>query len=126
MEEDNEKVYFNDIFAQDWYYNYFVKAKKYGIISGDNNGNVNPNQNITREEMAVIIYRALQRKIMPATAGNGGFADSEDISDWAYDAVDVLKQEGIFNGDEANRFNPHNNTTRAEACKVFVNLQERL
>ena len=63
---------------------------------------------------------------MPATAGNGGFADSEDISDWAHDAVDVLKQEGIFNGDEANRFNPHNNTTRAEACKVFVNLQKRL
>lgn len=126
MEEDNEKVYFNDIFAEDWYYNYFVKAKKYGIISGDNNGNVNPNQNITREEMAVIIYRALQRKIMPATAGSDSFADSADISDWARDAVDVLKQEGIFNGDEANKFNPHSNTTRAEACKVFVNLQKRL
>lgn len=126
MEEDNEKVYFNDIFTEDWYYNYFVKAKKYGIISGDNNGNVNPNQNITREEMAVIIYRALQRKIIPDAACDNGFADSADISDWARDAVDVLKQEGIFNGDEANKFNPNNNATRAEACKVFVNLRARL
>ncbi len=126
MEEDNEKVYFNDIFTEDWYYNYFVKAKKYGIISGDNNGNVNPNQNITREEMAVIIYRALQRKIIPAAACDNGFADSADISDWARDAVDVLKQEGIFNGDEANKFNPNNNATKAEACKVFVNLRARL
>lgn len=126
MEEDNEKVYFNDISSDAWYYTYFVKAKKYGIISGDNNGNVNPNQNITREEMAVIIYRALQRKIIPAAACDNGFADSADISDWARDAVDVLKQEGIFNGDEANKFNPNNNATRAEACKVFVNLRARL
>lgn len=126
MEEDNEKVYFNDISSDAWYYTYFVKAKKYGIISGDNNGNVNPNQNITREEMAVIIYRALQRKIIPAAACDNGFADSADISDWARDAVDVLKQEGIFNGDEANKFNPNNNATKAEACKVFVNLRARL
>lgn len=126
MEEDNEKVYFNDISSDAWYYTYFVKAKKYGIISGDNNGNVNPNQNITREEMAVIIYRALQRKIIPAAAYDNGFADSADIANWALEAVNVLKQEGIFNGDEANKFNPHNNATRAEVCKVFVNLRARL
>lgn len=126
MEEDNEKVYLNDISPDDWYYEYFVKAKKYGIISGDNNGNVNPNQNITREEMAVIIYRALQRKILPAAADDAEFTDSADISEWAAEAVNVLKQEGIFNGDEINRFNPRSNATRAEACKVFVSLQKRL
>ena len=54
-----------------------------------------------------------------ADDGDLTFGDSDTIDAYAKEAVRLLKNSGILNGDENNMFNPQNNATRAEAAKII-------
>ncbi len=87
-----------------------------GYISGFEDGNFRPNENITRQQAASILKRALGLDGTPATL----FNDDAKIAGWAKTAVNACKAAGIFVGDENGNFNPTSNLTRAEAAKVMV------
>lgn len=110
---------FKDISASDWYAPYIAAAYNAGIVQGDDNGNFNPDANITRQEMAVMAARAFDKK----DGGEPDFADKNEIAMWARDAVKALAEDGIITGfSEDNTFRPADNTTRAQAAVVIERL----
>lgn len=116
---DYQDYKFNDITGGEWYAIYVKKAAAMGVVTGDQNGNFNPNAQITREDMAVTIYRA--SKFAEATAAPV-FGDAADISDYAKAAVATLHENGIVSGMGNMMFAPKKNVTRAEAAQILYNV----
>ena len=79
--------------------------------------------NVTRQDMAVIIFRAAQLKASEKTAD---FSDFEKISDYAKEAVGALCSAGIINGTGDNCFSPLETVTRAQAAKIAYELMNAI
>lgn len=110
-----------DVSSREWYYNVMAKAVKMQIFTGDNNGYLNPNNPITREETAVVIAKAFE-------LSNSGedvlarFADEDMVSEWAVPYVSALVENGYMSGNEKNELNPKGNITRAEFAQIMSNI----
>ncbi len=118
----DKKVEFNDVNDNDWFKFYVDIAGGNGIVSGDNLGNFNPNGNITREDIATILYRALTLKGEKLSKDFKTFADSENISEYALNAVNALTAEGIMSGYPDNTLKPKNSATRAEVSMLIFKI----
>lgn len=105
---------FADVSSNDWFAPYVNGAAEIGICEGFD-GKINPNDNITREDAAVILYRTL--KISTSAAGVQ-FSDSGNIADYASEAVAFLSENGIITGSDS-LFNPKNSTKRGEAAALI-------
>ncbi len=121
LEAENNSS-FTDVSADRWSYPYIGIASKLNVVVG-NNGMFMPTNNITRQDMAVIIYRTLQLLGYDATRGNVDvpFTDYDKISDYAKNSVTMLYYSNLISGDGEN-FNPHSNATRAEAAQMIYNV----
>ena len=73
--------YIPDIKRDDWYYSDIRKAVGAGIMQGDQNGFINPNSNITREEAIVMLSRAFL--VNDSVVSGNNFIDKDSISKWA-------------------------------------------
>jgi len=116
--DGNEQKSFSDVNRNDWFYEIVMRCAAAGIINGDG-GLFRPDDLITREEAAAMLYRATD------FSDNGhelGFSDNDMISDYAKDCVRVLCANQIISGDEKNCFNPKSNTTRAEASALIYRI----
>ena len=113
-----EDISFSDVGETDWYYPYVVYCKKTGIVNGDDNNQFRPNEKITRQDIAVIIYRAVFQK-QGGDVYSPEFEDNDTISSYAYDAVGCLNYNGIVKGNQDNCFEAKNNSTRAEAAVMI-------
>ncbi len=84
----------------------------------------NPNESITREELAVIINSYLQEagQVSESEINQDSYGDETDISPLAITSVSNLRAIGIFNGDQNGNFNPKQNLTRAELSTVLERL----
>ncbi len=115
---------FADVAEDAWYYKNIAIASNQGIISGIGGGLFGVGENITRQDMAVILYRiAWDRLSKPETPAL--FADDSYIADYAKEAVYALKAAGVINGVSATEFAPRKNATRAETAVMvyrFINL----
>ncbi len=115
---------FDDVTADDYYYNEIAVAKKLGITTGVGGNKINPDEAITRQDMMTMINRALnaaKKNNAESTADLSKFADNEKIAAYARDGVSKVVAEGIITGDGKN-INPLSNTTRAEAAIVVYRL----
>lgn len=110
---------FSDVSENDWYAPYVSAAKRFGIVMGDNEGRFNPDSFITRQDMAVIIYRTFGLR---NTNVECALADFNSVSDYAKDAVKTLFEQKVINGYENGKFAPFNNATRAEAAQMLYNI----
>ncbi|GKU76207.1 S-layer homology domain-containing protein [Paenibacillus sp. L3-i20] len=106
---------FSDVTVKDWYYPYVQAAAGAEYITGYN-GKFNPNQNITREQMAVTVSRALK---LQAISGQSGLKDIEDVSSWAKEAVESIVAKQLMVGSE-NNFEPQDVVTREMATVVAL------
>lgn len=114
---------FNDVQSDAWYYMYVASAVKSGIINGKDNGLFGTGDDITREDMAVILYRLVSAVSIDLPSGEiHEFADSESISEYAKEAVEKLSSAGIINGRDDNSFGAKDNATRAEAAKLIYEI----
>jgi hypothetical protein len=117
---------FHDISAQDWFADVTSAAAEYGLIEGDDTGNFHPNQSITREEIAVMIERALKltdaKSVIAQTNVLLSFADSAWISDWAKDAMQDIVTRGLMQGQTDSSLAPQALATRAEASVLLHRL----
>ncbi len=119
---------FTDTEPDSWYSPYVAWAADLGIVKGFPDGTFRPYDPITREQMAAATDRFLNASGLNAVATGGifNFADEAKVSDWAVESVGNLKKLGIFTGDNAGRFNPESNTTRAEAATVIMRLDKAI
>lgn len=104
--------------AGHWAQDSIAAAAHYGIVNGYNGDKFGPNDNITREQMAVMVINAAQ--LTPTTSGLS-FRDSASISGWAREAVAIAVEIGIIKGYSDSSFRPQANATRAEAVATVVN-----
>lgn len=111
---------FKDIENGAWYREYVDKAYAAGIVLGNPNGEFYPNDNISRQDMAVIIYRAAEKYF--SDIAENGFADKSDIAPYAADAVNALSGAGIINGMPDGTFAPAEFATRAQTAVIIERL----
>jgi len=114
---------YEDVAIDTWYGRAIAWAADIGITEiGD--GLFRPDENISREEIALIIYRYIQWAEKAESSFNYGeaYADDAQISLQSREGVYAMRAFGIMRGDNQNRFNPRASATRAEAAQLFSNL----
>ena len=114
-----KKVYFSDVTYGDWYFECVAAAAENGILYGED-GRFKPDEYITREDAAVMLYRYLKNAGL-ADDGKAEFADGGEISEYAVPAVGALGAAKIINGVGDGRFEPKGVTTRAQAAVLILN-----
>ena len=118
----NYAMSFEDVAADTWYTEAIRWAASEGIVNGYSDTAFGPNDNITREQLATILYRYEQK--------NGGgfkgmwmfrmdYVDLADVSDWAYEAMCWMNMNSIVNGKPGKVLDPKGNATRAEAATML-------
>ena len=128
LDSINENKYktenFTDVPSNAWFNPYVDWASKTGITSGTSNATFAPNNNITREQMAVMIERFCEYKQFSLNNSKEviNFTDSSDISSYAQNAVTKVQQAGIINGRTDGSFAPKDNATRAEAAQIIYTM----
>lgn len=113
---------FTDVNEGDWYYASVTAALGKKIVYGDG-GAFRPNDKITRQEMAAMLYRAMVASdIKLKIKRNAEPSDANHISDWAYAAVTQLVNMEVINGYEDNSFRPNDNATREQVAQVVYGI----
>ncbi|HHU17050.1 MAG TPA: S-layer homology domain-containing protein [Clostridiales bacterium] len=117
-----------DVPEDAWYYRYVASAQKYGIVNGIGNNMFGVGTNITRQDMAVMAYRAAKAANIRIKVINDeeSFNDAEKIGEYAKDSVSVMQQSGIINGVGDNMFAPMDNATRAQAARIIYLLYKNI
>lgn len=123
--EEDVELPFEDVTDDSWFKEFVVKAYGYGVINGISDTLFGTGNNITRQDMAVIIYNAMGLEDDGEAADVSVFADGAAIADYAQKAVCTLAKMGIINGYDDNTFNPNGHTTRAEAAKVIYMVLDK-
>ncbi len=111
---------FTDTADGAWYADAVLWAARQGIISGYGNGLFGPGDPVSREQIAAILWRYAGS---PAAEAGTDFADEEDISNYAAQAVDWARANGVVDGVDGNRFLPQDNATRAQVAAILRNYR---
>ena len=112
---------FNDVESGRWYTGAVAWAAEKEIVKGYGNGKFGPNDPVTREQLAAILYRYTQYKGWSTTAASGslkGFADAASVSSYAVDAMNWAVDEGLLKGAN-NKLSPKSNATRAQVAAII-------
>lgn len=118
---------FSDVAEGDWYQPYVAAAEQNGIIGGMGDGTFGAGRSITRQDMAVMIYRAAEKRgIIEAADNDLTFTDAAQIAPYAADAVASLCAAGVINGTPDGAFMPGSGATRAEAAKMIYEIVKML
>ena len=114
---------FDDVAADMWYSDAIEWATAYNIVTGFGDGTFRPYAPITREQMALVVFRFLQSTNfeLPVMSTHA-FVDQGSISYWALEAVLAMQATGIMIGNANGEFSPHDATTRAEVAALFARL----
>ena len=112
---------FSDVNPSEWYKQYVDIAVSNGIVTGYENNTFRPNNTISREEMCVMLARALKAYELEDKESKT-FADAHKVSDWAKDAVALLSSQGIINGKGNDMFAPLDNASRAESAVTISRI----
>jgi len=97
-----------------------------GVVTGVGGGNFNPNGQLTREQAAVMLVRLAEVIGQPLPSGHSNFADGNQISSWAINAVADIQTAGIMGGVGDNRFAPQGDYTREQSIVTMLRLFELL
>jgi len=122
----NKSIPFADVDMSAWYTNAVVWAKQNGIVNGVTENEFAPDENITREQIAAIMFRYAQYKGMDAVTleENLHFADANEISEYAVSAMNWAVGTGLMKGKSTTTINPKDNATRAEIAAILQRFIE--
>ena len=125
LESDSK---FSDVVLSDWYGAPVIWASENGIVNGVTETEFAPNANITREQIAAIMYRYAKAKGYDVSAGENtnilSYEDADKISSYAVEALQYTAGSGIMKGKTESTLNPLDNATRAEAATVVMRFIE--
>ena len=116
---------FEDIADGEWYTDAVVWAAANGIVTGVKDGIFNPDGEITREQMAAILFRYTKFKGLPLNDGDyvEEYPDIDKVSPYAAEAMRWANAEGLINGmgsGETVTLAPDGNATRAQVAAIFM------
>ena len=119
---------FSDVDEGAWYYMYIASAEQAGITSGRGDGTFGVGDDVTREEMATLVYRAAQKAGLRLTTTGGNvnlplYSDLDTLSPYAMEAVSALAVNGIMAGETGNLYAPKKGASRAQAALVIYNAK---
>jgi hypothetical protein len=119
---------FTDVEKGTWYTEAAAWAYENGIASGFGDGTFGPNEKLTREQLAVFLYKYAQYKGYDLTiTGNiDSFIDKDSVSPWAKDAVTWAVQNGFIAGKDGNKLDPKGFATRAEFAAIIHRFIENM
>lgn len=109
---------------RNWYTDVVLRGVAAGIISGDGQGTMRPNDPVTREEAAVIFARVLDLDNGEAPAAE--FTDGDQVSDWARSGVNAMKDACYINGYPDGSFRPKDPIRRGEIIAMLDNMFSNL
>lgn len=113
---------FEDTPAEHWAFGYIAAANGAELVNGDENGAFRPDDNISRQELAVMLYRFAVKYGMSFEGAKPNFTDSLEIADYAKAAVGSMAENGIITGNENNAFMPQSFATRAQAAAMVYRI----
>lgn len=118
-----EKATFTDVPDGEWYSNAVAWAAEKGIVSGYGNGLFGPGDNITREQLAVMLWRYAGSPA--ATNKELHFADANEASSYALEALCWATENSIINGYGNGELAPKGESTRAQVAQMLKNFLEK-
>lgn len=122
---------FPDVSSSDWFANAAAWASAQGFMSGYSNGSFGPNDPITREQLAAILFRYSSTKgyNVSASAELSTFPDHVATSDWAVSAMRWAVGTGLLSGKTGvagTRLDPTGTATRAEVAQILMNFGTKI
>lgn len=122
--EGEARTVFRDIPAEEYYEPYVRWAAEENLVSGYTDGRFCPDSQMTRQDMTVILVRYLTHigVELPAVEEPEPFGDMEQVSDYAWDSVELARTVGLIHAGEDGNFYPQKSATRAEAAEAFAQL----
>lgn len=122
--KSTSSISFRDVTVNKWFYKEVQIASQYGLIKGKENNYFKPDELITREEMAVMIKRAVDYYNYDSLSLNLYFNDAKQISSWAVNEIKSILSLGLMTGITENQFAPKAYTKRAQAITVLKRFLE--
>ena len=128
MENENWGYPFQDVDASAYYAAAVYWARKNGIVSGYSDELFGPNDTITREQMAAILYRYAQYRGYDTTARAdlSGYTDAAQVGEWAQDAMSWANGEGLVTGTSATTLTPKGSATRGQVASILMRFCENV
>lgn len=119
---------FTDVSSSDWYDKAASWAQSKGIITGYEDGRFGPNDPLTREQLALILYNYAKSEghSTSTKADLSKFADDTSTSPWAQQAMSWAVGEGLLSGRGVNMLYPTGTATRAEVAQIMMNFCENV
>ncbi|WP_053371856.1 S-layer homology domain-containing protein [Paenibacillus sp. FJAT-27812] len=130
LASDASSAAFTDVKSSDWYAGAVGAAVKAKLVDGFDGNRFKPNDTITREQMAVMVTRAIAAAGITSGASTGQnepltkFKDQAAISSWAQAAVAEAIEANIITGLTADTFAPSEKATRAQASVMLKRLMQ--
>ena len=113
---------FPDVAASAWYADAVNWAAANGYVTGYDNGSFGPEDSLTREQLAVILYRYAGS---PEPTGSlDGFTDAASASDYAVDALRWAVGEGLLTGKDGGRLDPAGTASRSELAQILARFAQ--
>ena len=127
-EPDAAASNFTDVAANMYYADAVAWAQANNIVNGITTTTFGPDNAITREQMAAILYRYAQFKGYDVTASNdlSSYTDASRISAYATTAMQWANAEGLITGNTTTTINPIGNATRAEVATILMRFCENI
>lgn len=121
-------VGFADVASGDWYASAVNWAAANGVVSGVSETGFGPNNALTREQLALILYRFAQYKgyDVTGTSDLAAYADGSSVSGWAAEAMSWAVNAGLISGVGGNQIAPTGTATRAQVAQILMNFCENV
>ena len=119
---------FTDVAADAWYADAVAWAADSGIVTGVSDTTFAPDQMMTREQIATILYRYAAYKNYDVTASNdlSSYTDAGQIGSYAVEAMQWANGAGLITGSTATTLNPLGSATRAEVATILMRFLENV
>ena len=125
----NDALPYTDVPQDMWYTEAIRWAASAGAVNGTGNGSFSPDESVTREQLAAILYRYSQAQ------GKGfeslwvfrlDFSDASDVAEYAYEPMCWMTMHGVINGMGDGTLAPGDNATRVQIAAMFLRFSEEL
>lgn len=119
---------FADVASGDWYASAVNWAAANGVVSGVSETGFGPNNALTREQLALILYRFAQYKgyDVAGTSDLAAYADGSSVSSWAAEAMGWAVDAGLISGVGGNQIAPTGTASRAQVAQILMNFCENV
>ncbi len=125
--QGNITTKFSDVNQSQYYAPFIGWALENGIASGVSETEFNPNANVTREQLAVMVSNFMKSQgYVLNTEKEAVFTDNANISSWAVESVEFMVKAGILNGRTDGSFDPKGVATRAEVATILKLFLEKV